>query len=156
MSEENYGSTVSFIKGLVFGGLIGAGLALLYAPKSGKELRKDIKNKTAELKTDAEKLYEEAKEYAGDFIVDSLKKAENLKKEAEEKFEVAKKKFEAMLSESKRLAEDAKEMAEQKIAEAQDKIEAGKKVVSDKASKIRQAIEGSKEAFHKEKSTSKA
>ena len=130
MSEENYGSTVSFIKGLVFGGLIGAGLALLYAPKSGKELRKDIKEKTAELKTDAEKLYEEAKEYTSDFMVDSLKKAEKLKKEAEEKFQEAKKKFEKMLSDSKKLADDAKELAEKKLAEAHDKIEAGKKTVA--------------------------
>jgi hypothetical protein len=61
-----------------------------------------------------------------------------------------------MLSESKKLADDAKELAEKKLAEAHDKIEAGKKTVAEKASKLKQAIEGSKEAFHKEKNTAKA
>jgi len=35
---------------LVVGSVIGAGVALLFAPKSGKELRKDIENLAAETK----------------------------------------------------------------------------------------------------------
>jgi len=34
----------SFLVPFVVGGLVGAGVALLLAPKSGKELRKDIKD----------------------------------------------------------------------------------------------------------------
>ncbi len=34
----------------LLGALVGAGVALMFAPKSGKELRKDLKNKFEELK----------------------------------------------------------------------------------------------------------
>lgn len=155
MSEENTGSGVSFFKGLLFGGFIGAGLALLYAPKSGKELREDLKEKSTEIKSEAEKYYAEAKDISSDLLVDGLKKAELLKKEAEQKFDEAKKKVEEMLAESKRLSDEVIEKAEEKIAVAQDKIETGKKVITDKGSKLKQAIESGKEAFHKEKKTAK-
>ena len=153
MSEENTGSAVSFIKGLLFGGMIGAGLALLYAPKSGKELREDLKEKSTELKNEAEKYYEEAKDISGDLLVDGLKKAKKLKKDAEIKVEEAKKKFEEMMAESNRLANEVKEKAEETIAVAHDKIETGKKKVTEQTGKLKQAIESGKEAFKKEKKT---
>jgi len=42
-----------FIKGLFIGGLMGAVLGILYAPKSGKETREDIARKADELITKA-------------------------------------------------------------------------------------------------------
>ena len=39
--------------GFLTGGIVGAAIALLYAPKSGKELRKDIKDKADEFKDEA-------------------------------------------------------------------------------------------------------
>ncbi|MBC8184592.1 YtxH domain-containing protein [candidate division KSB1 bacterium] len=156
MSEENTGSGVSFIKGLLFGGFIGAGLALLYAPKTGKELREELKEKSGELKSEAEKYYAEAKDISSDLLVDGLKKAEQLKKDAEVAFEEAKKKFEEMLTESKRLADEVKEKADEKLAVAQDKIDLGKKTVTEKTGKLKQAIKSGKEAFHKEKKTAKS
>ena len=156
MSEESTGSGVSFIKGLLFGGFVGAGLALLYAPKSGKELREDLKEKSTDLKSEAEKYYAEAKDISSDILVDGLKKAEQLKKDAEEKFDEAKKKFEEMLAESKRLSDEVIDKAEEKIAVAQEKFEIGKKTISEQKSKIKQAIESGKDAFHKEKKTTKS
>jgi gas vesicle protein len=41
-SCKHYGS---FIGGLIFGAAVGAGLALLYAPTTGKEARKILKKK---------------------------------------------------------------------------------------------------------------
>jgi gas vesicle protein len=38
------------LSGLLIGGLIGAGTALLFAPKSGERMRADIQNKTIELR----------------------------------------------------------------------------------------------------------
>jgi gas vesicle protein len=35
---------------LLIGGLLGAGTALLFAPKSGEKIREDIQNKTIELR----------------------------------------------------------------------------------------------------------
>lgn len=40
--EQDYVSTKDFLVGTVIGATIGAGLALLFAPKSGRELRGDI------------------------------------------------------------------------------------------------------------------
>ena len=39
---ESENASKSFITGLLTGGLLGGVLALLFAPKSGKEFRKDI------------------------------------------------------------------------------------------------------------------
>jgi gas vesicle protein len=58
MSERNG----DLLKGLVIGGLIGAALGVLYAPKSGKETREDIARKTEELLNKAKEEYEKAVE----------------------------------------------------------------------------------------------
>ena len=49
MSNDD-GNFGSFFAGVVLGGLIGAGVALLYAPQSGEETRILIKGKSIELK----------------------------------------------------------------------------------------------------------
>jgi len=56
MSERNG----DLLKGLIIGGLIGAALGILYAPKSGKETREDIARKTEELMNKAKEEYEKA------------------------------------------------------------------------------------------------
>ena len=47
-------------KALIVGGLIGAALGILYAPKSGKETREGIRNSADELLEKTKKQYEEA------------------------------------------------------------------------------------------------
>lgn len=56
MAESN------FLKGLIIGGLIGAVAALLLAPKSGRETRADICNKTEELMKLAREEYDKGLE----------------------------------------------------------------------------------------------
>lgn len=56
-----------FIKGILIGGLIGAAIGILYAPKSGKETREDICRKSEELMTKAKEEYEQ--------VLDKSKKA---------------------------------------------------------------------------------
>jgi gas vesicle protein len=51
MSSQNSGAL--FFAGLVTGGLVGAGLALLLAPQSGAEAHGQIKDKSLELKDGA-------------------------------------------------------------------------------------------------------
>jgi gas vesicle protein len=51
MSSQN--SNTLFFAGLVIGGLVGAGLALLLAPQSGAETRGQIRDKGVELKDGA-------------------------------------------------------------------------------------------------------
>jgi gas vesicle protein len=48
------------IKGIIIGGLIGVALGILYAPKSGKETREQIRNSTEELLEKAREQYDEA------------------------------------------------------------------------------------------------
>lgn len=50
------------VKGVVIGGLIGAAIGLLFAPKPGKETREDIARKADELLTKAKEEYEKAAE----------------------------------------------------------------------------------------------
>ena len=76
--------TGGFLKGFFVGGLIGAGLALLYAPKSGRELRGDIRDKSrglydkgrekaVKLYGEAEGLVEDVKEQARHFTREAKK-----------------------------------------------------------------------------------
>jgi gas vesicle protein len=51
MSSQNRGAL--FFAGLVMGGLVGAGLALLLTPQSGEEIRSQIRDKSVELKDGA-------------------------------------------------------------------------------------------------------
>jgi gas vesicle protein len=51
-------SDSDFLKGLIIGGLIGAVAGLLLAPKSGRETRADICNKTEELMKLAKEEYD--------------------------------------------------------------------------------------------------
>jgi gas vesicle protein len=48
------------VKGMIVGSLIGAALGILYAPKSGKATREEIRNSAEELLAKAKKQYEEA------------------------------------------------------------------------------------------------
>ena len=50
MADENNGMAKGLMIGFVAGAVAGAVVALLYAPKSGKELRRDIKEKAGDIK----------------------------------------------------------------------------------------------------------
>jgi len=53
MDRDGGQSILSFLVGLVVGGLIGAAVALLYAPQSGEETREAIRTKSIELRDQA-------------------------------------------------------------------------------------------------------
>ena len=67
MKEEREIKEVrSLLVPFVAGGLIGAGVALLLAPKSGKEIRKDIKDMAAETRIKILETAEKGKELYGE------------------------------------------------------------------------------------------
>jgi len=72
----------SFFAGLILGGLIGAGLALLYAPQSGEETRKLIRKKALEAKKKALELKEEAAERLEEAKKEAKTKVEDFRKRA--------------------------------------------------------------------------
>jgi gas vesicle protein len=51
-----------FAAGLLIGALVGAGLALLFAPQSGEETRRLLRRKAKRLAAEAEDRYEDVKE----------------------------------------------------------------------------------------------
>ncbi len=55
----------SFMVGMLVGGLVGAGLALLYAPSSGAETRARIREMGGDLKDGAAEYYDRGKCYVG-------------------------------------------------------------------------------------------
>jgi gas vesicle protein len=61
-SRLNYLGT--FLAGLVLGGLVGAAMAMLLAPASGPDTRRQIKEKSLELKIQAEHQVEDARKRA--------------------------------------------------------------------------------------------
>ena len=127
MSEERKASWESFLQGFFAGGLIGAGLALIFAPKSGRELREDIKKRSTDLTKDAELLYSEAKDKTTDWWQDRIKKAEQLKEEAETKLEEAKSKTAEIIEEGKKWVDKLKGKGETTLAEAEKKVEKEKR-----------------------------
>ncbi len=50
----------NFLIGFLFGGILGALVGIFFAPKSGKQLRSETKEKGAEVLRDAGEIYEEA------------------------------------------------------------------------------------------------
>jgi gas vesicle protein len=76
--------TNSFLTGLLTGAAIGGIIALLYAPKSGKETREQIKRKFQELEKDLENLKDQASHKTGKAKDDLAQKLADLQKEIED------------------------------------------------------------------------
>ena len=74
MSKEKR-SSKGFIAGMLTGGIIGGFIAVLYTPKSGKAVRRDITHKKDELKYNAGKYLENAKEKVSEIVQDGKEKA---------------------------------------------------------------------------------
>ena len=103
-----------FLSGLILGGLVGAAVGMLYAPKSGEETRSELLDRTSELRGRAEDLAE-----------DALKRAQELQKEAKLLQEEAKKWQErgaAALEEQRIRLEQAIEEGQQAAAQTRDEL----------------------------------
>lgn len=125
------------IGNLLLGGAIGAGIALLFAPKKGSELREDLKNKLQELtnkvkevdkeevKENLEKKIAEIKAELKDLDKEKVKsiaqkKADDLKKKTEELVQYAKDKGTPVLEKA---AKDVKRQAANVCKEVLAKLE---------------------------------
>ena len=114
--------------GLIAGATIGSVLALLYAPKSGRKLRKDIKIKSQDFIEDTDKYVSDAKDKASQLIKDTKGKIEDL------------------LDQSGNELYDAKNRASNHAHNAKDKIEKG-------SGRFKSAIKAGVTAYKIEKET---
>lgn len=123
--------------GLALGSLVGSALGVLFAPKSGKETREDIKDiaeksvdtikaKTNELSETVQETYNEAKNKFNKFSEEKLTDLRRVASDVEDKTEEVKDKA------SKKVNE-VKSEAAKGVDKAAKKVEEGAKKVSDKA-----------------------
>ncbi|OZM56075.1 hypothetical protein CIB95_13275 [Lottiidibacillus patelloidae] len=85
MSKDMKKSSKNFMMGTVIGGVIGAFSALLFAPKSGKELRHDIETKSNEVAKKTTELTNEVAKKATDLSNDVRESSKELANYANEK-----------------------------------------------------------------------
>jgi gas vesicle protein len=114
-----------FFAGLVVGGLIGAVIGILYAPKSGKETREEIGRKADELLTKAKEEY--------DLAVEKSRKA-----------------YEATVQRLKALEETALEKAEEVEEKVEELAGRGKETLQEGKNRLKKAIDAGVEAFKEE------
>jgi gas vesicle protein len=102
--SDNNGDFVAFLAGLVIGGLVGAGAALLLAPQSGEETRAQIRERGVELRTRAEEELVHIRKQAEDALAEVRKQAEDIQKKAAESVEEAKARVTTAIEEGKTAA----------------------------------------------------
>lgn len=136
MKEDN-GLGKGLIIGFLTGSIVGSVVALLFAPKSGKELRNDIREKSEEWWKETEELIGQAKDKANDLINEGKKKSENLISEA-------KVKVDALIKEAEQIIETAKSKTGEIIVDGMGTIEK-------KGEKIKSAIKAGVDAYKNEK-----
>lgn len=124
--------------GLLAGGAIGATIALLYAPKSGKELRADIKHKTDEFIDDTSEYMQIAREKAETLINEGKRKSDLL-------IQDAKKKAGSLIDDANSLLNEAKGKASHAYDDAKGKI-------SHESDRIKDALKAGVDAYKEEKS----
>lgn len=140
MSRES-STTKGLLIGFLAGGVVGAVLALLYAPKSGKELRSDIKAKTDDYLDEAEKYIAEAKDKAKELINEGKKRSEKLITDA-------KSKSQDLLKDAEKIFDDAK-------TKAAGTYSHGKEVLESETSKLKSAVKAGVDAYKETKNTDK-
>jgi gas vesicle protein len=87
-----------FFMGFLIGGVLGALAGILFAPKSGKELRSELKEKGSEVLKEGKEIYTDAGMKAKEIIAEAKHQAEELKKESDRYLSEARKKAKEILA----------------------------------------------------------
>ena len=118
MPQNN--SVKGFLIGFLAGGAIGTLVALLTAPKSGKELRGDIKQKSEEYFDEAERYLADAKNKASELINDAKSKSQDILNAAGRVFKDAKVKTTDVLNSGKEKIETETKRLESSVKDGID------------------------------------
>ena len=86
-----------FFMGFLIGGVLGVLAGTFFAPKPGKDLRSDLKEKGSEVLNDGKDIYADASRKAKAIIDEAKHRAEELKKEADRHLSEARQKARGML-----------------------------------------------------------
>ena len=78
MQVESSGRTTRFVTGVIVGGVVGSLTAMLFAPMSGKRLRRKITTATEDLIEDVNDYVVTGKEKADELLKEGKKKAESI------------------------------------------------------------------------------
>ncbi len=126
-SENNYWK--GFFAGTLLGGIAGAVTALLLAPKSGKELRRDIADKSFELYDKASDYLNVFEENVGSVVTNTVnegrERAQSIIESAREQADSLLKNAEEVFSTAKTKAEKIKDSVEDKVENLKDAAKAG-------------------------------
>ncbi len=137
MTNEDSGVGKGLLIGFLTGAAVGSIIALLFAPKSGKELREDIKNKSQDFIEDADAYLSNAKEKATQLINEGKKKSEKLVADTKEKVDT-------LLGEAEKILSDAKDKAGNFAHSGREKIEK-------EGERLKSAIKAGMDAYKTEK-----
>ena len=132
MAENNGGMLKGLLIGFLAGSAIGSVIALLNAPKTGRELRGDLKVKADDLMGDAEAFIQTAKERSGEILNEARRKSDEL-------ISQAKVKANSLLSEADTALKGAKEKSGSLVEEG---------------SRVKNAVKAGVEAFKEERTRS--
>lgn len=137
MKNEENGIGKGLLIGFLTGAAVGSIIALLYAPKSGKELRQDIKEKSQDFIEDADQYIVKAKDKASQLINEGKKKSEKLVADTKEKVDT-------LLGEAERILSEAKDKAGNVAHQGKEKIEK-------ESERLKTAIRAGMDAYKTEK-----
>ncbi len=98
-----------FFMGFLIGGVLGVLAGIFFAPKSGKELRSDIKEKGSEVLKDGKEIYADASTKAKEIIEEAKHQAKELKKEADRHLSEARQKAKEILARGEKKEPEAGE-----------------------------------------------
>lgn len=127
--NEQNGVLKGLVIGLLAGGALGALLALLYAPKSGKELRADIRERADGLLEGADSMVQAARSQAGKIVSDAKQRSSQLITEA-------KKEADSLLHDADRVLSGAR----QKTA-----------TLAEEGTRVKNAVKAGVEAYKEER-----
>lgn len=131
--SDNNNVGKGLLVGFIAGGVVGAVMALLYAPKSGREFRDDIRSRTDDYLDEADRYIAEARVKAKDLINEGKKKSEKIVNDA-------KTKSDELLKDAEKLFNEAKSKANTKIAE-------GKETLESESGKLKDAVKAGIDAY---------
>jgi gas vesicle protein len=97
-----------FVKGILLGGVIGAVIGILYAPKSGQGTRRDINRKAEDLLLKAKREYEDTLQKSSKAYGSAVKQLKHLESSTKERVGELEKKVDELTDLGKEALKDTK------------------------------------------------